>query len=204
MEFGLIRLRLNTLTNSMKSFHQTGLINCRKLGRSRWRVLCPTLWGKTHSQNWLATIFYDVTCFRVIVFATGLDFMSSLPPNLILPEDNIWEVFVTVVRWDKTFLKQFCIKIKLMHFFVQFMNNSCFRSARNVSVRVLGSKYTEQYDNLMSDMDLHYFDKKDTPGNQHLFILPIINYSYSWLRCDFRDNSWQGVCCSNINWLAQS
>jgi len=35
---------------------------------------------------------------RVIVFPTNRDFMSSLPPELSIPEDNIWEVFVTVVR----------------------------------------------------------------------------------------------------------
>jgi len=72
---------------------------------------------------------------RVIVFPTGLDFLSSLPPNLSIPEDNIWEVFVTVVR-----------------------------SAKNVNCRIVGSKYSEMYDNLISDMDLHYFDKFKTPG----------------------------------------
>ena len=39
------------------------------------------------------------TVYRVIVFPTTTDFMSSLPPQLNIPEDNIWEVFVTVVRW---------------------------------------------------------------------------------------------------------
>jgi len=72
---------------------------------------------------------------RVIVFPTGLDFLTSLPPNLSIPEDNIWEVFVTVVR-----------------------------STTNVNCRFIGSTYTEMYDNLISDMDLHYFDKTKTPG----------------------------------------
>jgi len=72
---------------------------------------------------------------RVIVFPTGLDFLTNLPPNLNIPEDNIWEVFVTVVR-----------------------------SVKNVNCRIIGSKYSEMYDNLISDMDLHYFDKTKTPG----------------------------------------
>ena len=48
-----------------------------------------------------------------------------------------------------------------------------------MSCRILGPKYTEQYDNLISDMDLHYFDKNNTPGMQIApTILPFINYSY--------------------------
>ena len=41
-----------------------------------------------------------------------------------------------------------------------------FRSAMKVCCRIIGSKYTEMYDNLISDMDLHYFDKTKTPGRQ--------------------------------------
>ena len=87
--------------------------------------------------------------YRVIVFPTNRDFMSSLPPELSIPEDNIWEVFVTVVRWVS------CTKSEIF-------SSRSIRSATNVSCRLTGSPYSELYDNLISDMDLHYFDAGQT------------------------------------------
>ena len=54
-----------------------------------------------------------------------------------------------------------------MFSFGKIMQNSeayNFRSVKNVNCRMIGSKYSEMYDNLISDMDLHYFDKSKTPG----------------------------------------
>jgi len=67
---------------------------------------------------------------RFIIFPVSQDFFSNLPPAITFPEDDIWEVFVTIVR-----------------------------SSKNISVRIIGSKFSEMFDNLISDMDLHYFDK---------------------------------------------
>ena len=36
--------------------------------------------------------------FRFIIFPVGQDFFSNLPPTICFPEDDIWEVFVTIVR----------------------------------------------------------------------------------------------------------
>ena len=93
------------------------------------------------------------------MFPTGLDFLTNLPPNLSIPEDNIWEVFVTVVRYK-------AVVIFLMFENSQKLKFNIFRSAMKVCCRIIGSKYTEMYDNLISDMDLHYFDKTKTPGRQ--------------------------------------
>jgi len=67
---------------------------------------------------------------RFIIFPVSQDFFSNLPPAITFPEDDIWEVFVTIVR-----------------------------SSKNISVRIIGSRFSEMFDNLISDMDLHYFDK---------------------------------------------
>merc|ERR1719219_498915 len=72
---------------------------------------------------------------RVIVFPTASDLMSSLPPQLIIPEDNIWEVFVTVIR-----------------------------SATDVSCRLTGPSFSDMYEDLISGLDLHYFDASQTAG----------------------------------------
>ena len=85
--------------------------------------------------------------YRVIVFPATTDFMSSLPPQLNIPEDNIWEVFVTVVR---CFF--YSRRKKDLNIFIDI------RSAKNIHVRLTGPHYSDLYENLMSDMDLHYFD----------------------------------------------
>ena len=36
------------------------------------------------------------------------------------------------------------------------------RSAKSVNLRLTGPHYSELYDNLISDMDLHYFDAVQT------------------------------------------
>ena len=38
------------------------------------------------------------------------------------------------------------------------------RSTTNVSVRLIGSDYSERFDDLSSDMDVHYYDKAAIPG----------------------------------------
>ena len=81
----------------------------RKLIKSKLIVLCPTQLGKYNEAN-KSTPHHNIYCYRVIVFPTGLDFLTNLPPNLSIPEDNIWEVFVTVVRY-KTVVMLVCLRI---------------------------------------------------------------------------------------------
>ena len=66
-----------------------------------------------------------------------------------------------------------------MFSFGKIMQNSeayNFRSVKNVNCRMIGSKYSEMYDNLISDMDLHYFDKFKTPGRQFMLIVAHSQY----------------------------
>ena len=57
------------------------------------------------------------------------------------------------------------------------ISDACnFRSAKNVNCRIVGSKYSEMYDNLISDIDLHYFDKFKTPGKQFMLIVAHSQY----------------------------
>ena len=57
------------------------------------------------------------------------------PPQLEYPTEELWDVYVTYLR-----------------------------STTNVSVRLIGSEYSELFDDLSSDMDIHYYDKTAIPG----------------------------------------
>ena len=48
-------------------------------------------------QVYLIFIFKFIT--RFIIFPVSQDFFSNLPPAITFPEDDIWEVFVTIVRY---------------------------------------------------------------------------------------------------------
>jgi hypothetical protein len=60
--------------------------------------------------------------------AAGNRFQSK-PPELVLPEDNMWDVYVT-------------------HIF----------STVEVCVRLLGDEYSSKFEDLITDMELHYYD----------------------------------------------
>lgn len=51
------------------------------------------------------------------------------PPELVLPEDSLWDVYVT-------------------HIF----------STVEVCIRLLGDEYSSKFEDLITDMELHYFD----------------------------------------------
>jgi len=71
---------------------------------------------------------------RFIIFSVNKDFFSNLPPPTIFPQDEIWDVFVTIVR-----------------------------STKSISIRMIGPKLSEMFENLISEMELHYFDKTGQP-----------------------------------------
>jgi len=59
---------------------------------------------------------------------------QPLPPLLPLPEDDLWDVFITFVR-----------------------------STSHISLRLIGEEFSERFEDLSSNMDLHYYDKAAIP-----------------------------------------
>lgn len=65
----------------------------------------------------------------------GLAILSQVQPApLPFPEDDLWDVFITYVR-----------------------------STVNISLRLIGEEYSEKFEDLSSNMDLHYYDKEAIP-----------------------------------------
>jgi len=56
------------------------------------------------------------------------------PPVLPYPEDDLWDVFITYVR-----------------------------STTHLSLRLIGEEFSEKFEDLSSNMDLHYYDKEAIP-----------------------------------------
>ena len=63
------------------------------------------------------------------------------PPELVLPEDSLWDIYVT-------------------HIF----------STVELCVRLLGDEYSSKFEDLITDMELHYFDSDKVMTNSLLQI----------------------------------
>ena len=113
----------------------------------RWGEKLPSLWF----QEVEAAARIRVDCpipgsGRYIVFpvvaaaaprteATPELSLSQLqPPALAFPEDDLWDVFIT-----------------------------CVRSTVHLSIRLVGDDTSERFEDLSSNMDLHYYDKEAIP-----------------------------------------
>lgn len=57
------------------------------------------------------------------------------PSSLLYPEDELWDVFIT-----------------------------CACATDNISMRLIGEDFSEKFEDLSSNMDLHYYDKNAIPG----------------------------------------
>jgi len=65
----------------------------------------------------------------------GNGILSQIQPSALpYPEDDLWDVFITFVR-----------------------------STTNISIRLIGEDYSEKFEDLSSNMDLHYYDKQAIP-----------------------------------------
>ena len=64
-----------------------------------------------------------------------LNLSQFQPPALVFPEDDLWDVFIT-----------------------------CVRSASHLSIRLVGDDTSERFEDLSSNMDLHYYDKEAIPA----------------------------------------
>jgi len=65
---------------------------------------------------------------------TPVSLSQVQPPVLPFPEDDLWDVFITYVR-----------------------------STTHLSLRLIGEEFSEKFEDLSSNMDLHYYDKEAIP-----------------------------------------
>jgi len=113
----------------------------------RWGEKLPSLWF----QEVEAAARIRVDCpipgsgryivFPVLAAAAArtegtpeLSLSQLQPPALAFPEDDLWDVFIT-----------------------------CVRSTVHLSIRLVGDDTSERFEDLSSNMDLHYYDKEAIP-----------------------------------------
>lgn len=91
------------------------------------------------------------------------------PPKLVLPEDNNWDVYIT-----------------------------CVHSTINVCLRILGDAYSTQFDDMVTNMELKYFESDQVPLNKDLVVT---NAEVGKLYAAKVDGDWHRVEATNVHGL---
>ena len=87
---------------------------------------------------------------------------QNKPPTLLIPEEELWDVYVTHVH-----------------------------STMNVCLRLLGDDYSAKFDDLVTNMELHYFNTDTMPS----VLIPTVGKLYAAKV----DGEWHRVEVTNVS-----
>ena len=88
---------------------------------------------------------------------------QNKPPSLLMPEEELWDVYVTHVH-----------------------------STMNVCLRLLGDEYSAKFDDLVTNMELHYFNADTMPS----VLVPTVGKLYAAKV----DGEWHRVEVTNVSY----
>ena len=91
------------------------------------------------------------------------------PPKLTLPDDTNWYVYIT-----------------------------CVHSTVNVCLRLLGDTYSSKFDDMVTNMELKYFESEEVPSNKQL---AISNPEVGTLYAAKVEGDWHRVEATNVHGL---
>ena len=119
------------------------------------------------------------------------------PPKLQLPEEPTWDVYITCVHryvFSKLFRNRSCsfYKPNVIFTFLIF-------STVNVCLRVLGDNYSSQFDDMVTNMELKYFENNQ--DSSQVKELSVINPEVGHLYAAKVEGDWHRVEVINVHGL---
>ena len=107
------------------------------------------------------------------------------PAALPFPEDDLWDVFITYVRSTTN------ISLRLIGETCHIINTDV-----NLNSHIAGEEYSERFEDLSSNMDLHYYDKQTIPrvGQPEVGKIYAAQVSTDWHRVKVTEL--RGIVCT--------